>query len=141
MHPQAEFYGITETCGRAPMAGVLFLLGSTPQCKFCWRDKKNREVRRLMKALWVPAMFVSLVSLKAWSLLDPNTSLVLSLFSPKAELLQVSVQEECGVGTVVGPSTAGSLAVGRCWSSVRDRNCVFQVIGFPGEVLGISRGV
>lgn len=60
-------------------------------------------------------MIVSLVSLK--TLLDSNTSSVLFLFSPKAELLQVSVQgsdqslmqEECRVGTVVGPSTAGSL--------------------------------
>lgn len=70
-----QFYGITETCGRAPMAEVLFVLGPTPQCKFFWRGKKNQEVRRVMKALWGPAMFVSLVSLKVWSLLDPSTNL------------------------------------------------------------------
>lgn len=74
---------------------------------------------------------------------------MLSLLSPRAELLQVSVlgsdqslvQEKRGVGTVIGPSTAGSSAVGRSWSSVKGRSCVFQGTGFPGEALGISRGV
>lgn len=148
IHRQS-FMALLRHGGGAPIAGVPFVLGSTPQRMFCWRGKKNQEVRRVMKALWGPAMFVSLVSLKAWSRLDLNTTLVLSLLSPRAELLQVSVlgsdqslvQEECGVGAVVGPSTAGSSAVGRSWSSGKGRSCVFQVTGFPGEVLGMSRGV
>lgn len=77
---------------------------------------------------------MSLVSLK--TLLDPNTSLVLFLFSPKAELLQISVrgsdqspmQEECGVGTVVSPSTAGSLGFRKVLV-----NCERQELCFPSD--------
>lgn len=135
--------------GELPQLECSLCWGQHHKAIFAWRGKKNQEVRRVVKALWGPAMFVSLVFLKAWSLLDSSTSLVLSLFSPKAEILQVSmlgsdqslVQEECGVGTVVDPGTAGSSAVGRSWSSVKDRSYVLQVIGFPGEPLGISRRV
>lgn len=51
IHRQS-FMALLRHGGRAPVAGVLSVLGSAPQCKFCWGGgKKNQEVRRVMKAL------------------------------------------------------------------------------------------